>query len=91
MNFTSKKRPRKDAWRTLQRDLDEREKLEDENAVKFARLDALKSRTAVEKEVDPEKMHVYADILIGREMGKDPRLTRGRLIFELFDDIMPVR
>ena len=28
------------------------------------------------------------DILIGRDMGKNPDLARGRLIFELFDDIV---
>jgi len=59
------------------------------NATKFKRLDALKSRTAVEEELNPESTHAFADILIGRDMGKDPKLTRGRLIFELFDDIMP--
>ena len=50
-NFSSKKRVRKDAWRELQKELDEREVLEEENAVKFARLDALKSRTAQEEEL----------------------------------------
>ena len=40
-------------------------------------------------ELDAEKTHAFADIVIGREMGKDPLLTRGRLVFELFDDIMP--
>ena len=29
------------------------------------------------------------DLRIGREEGKDPMVTRGRLIIELFDDIMP--
>lgn len=40
--------------------------------------------------MDPERLYAYMDILIGRDMGKNPELTRGRLIFELFDDIMPV-
>lgn len=44
-----------------------------------------------EDDVDPERLYAYMDILIGRDMGKNPELTRGRLIFELFDDIMPVR
>uniref|UniRef100_A0A7S2N5N0 Peptidyl-prolyl cis-trans isomerase n=1 Tax=Haptolina brevifila TaxID=156173 RepID=A0A7S2N5N0_9EUKA len=89
MNFSSKKRSRPNAWKDLQKELDERERLEEENAAKFKRLDALKSRTAQENELDPEAMYAYADILIGRDMGKDPKLTRGRLIFELFEDIMP--
>ena len=89
MNFSSKKRPRNNAWRELQKELDEREHLEEENSVKFARLDALKSRTAQEEELDPEKTHAYMDVMIGRDMGKDPQLTKGRIIFELFDDIMP--
>jgi len=89
MNFSSKKRPRKDAWKELQKDLEERERLEEENAAKFARLDALKARTALEDEVDANKTHAYMDIVIGRDMGRDPQLTKGRLIFELFDDIMP--
>ena len=89
MNFSSKKRPRNNAWRDLQKELDEREKLEEENSVKFARMDALRARTALEDELDPEKTHAYMDIVIGRDAGKDPQLTKGRLIFELFDDIMP--
>ena len=91
MNFSTKKRPRKEgqAWRELQRELDERERLEEENAEKFARLDQLRARTAQEEEIDETKTHACVDVLIGREMGKDPKLTRGRLIFELFDDIMP--
>lgn len=89
MNFSTKKRPRKDAWRDLQRELDERERLEEDNSTKFARLDALKSRTALEDDVDPQKTHAYMDIMIGRDIGKDPKLTRGRLIFELFEDLMP--
>ena len=47
MNFSTKKRPRKDAWRELQKDLDERERLEEENTAKFKRLDQLKARTAL--------------------------------------------
>ena len=88
-NFSSKKRPRSNAWKDLQRELDERERLEEENATKFARMDALRARTAQEEELDPDKTYAYMDILIGRNMGKDPSLTRGRLIFELFDDLMP--
>ena len=52
-------------------------------------MDALRARTAQEEELDPEKMYAYMDILIGRDMGKDPSLTKGRIIFELFEDIMP--
>merc|ERR1719238_345918 len=89
MNFSSKKRPRQNAWRELQKELDERERLEEENATKFARMDALRARTALEDELDPDKTYAYMDIVIGRDMGKDPQLTKGRLIFELFDDIMP--
>jgi len=70
-------------------EVDERERLEEENATKFARRDALQARTAQEEEIDSEKTHAYVDITIGRDQGKDPKLTRGRLIFELFDDIMP--
>ncbi len=89
MNFSSKKRPRKDAWRDLQRELDERDQVEEKNAAAFAKTEALKSRTAQEEELDPEKLHAYMDIVIGRDQGKNPSLTRGRLIFELFEDIMP--
>ena len=52
-------------------------------------MDALRTRTALEDELDPEKLYAYMDVVIGRDMGKDPQLTRGRLVFELFDDIMP--
>jgi len=89
MNFTTKKRPRKDAWRTLQNELDEREKLEEENAVKLKKLDKLKARVCIEEEPNAEARHAYLDFEIGRRMGRDPLLTRGRLIVELFDDIMP--
>mmetsp|Transcript_28109 Transcript_28109/g.76000 ORF Transcript_28109/g.76000 Transcript_28109/m.76000 type:complete len:266 (-) Transcript_28109:388-1185(-) len=89
MNFSTKKRPRKNAWKELQQDLDDREKMEEENVAKFARMDRLKARSALEDECDPEKTHAYMDIVIGRDQGKNPELTRGRLIFELFDDIMP--
>jgi len=89
MNFSSKKRSRPNAWRELQKELDDRERLEEENAAKFAQMDSLRARTALEDELNPEKLYAYMDVLIGRDMGKDPQLTRGRLIFELFDDIMP--
>ena len=89
MIFSSKKRARPNAWKELQKELDEREQLEEENSTKFDAMAKLKSRTAMEEELDPEKTHAYMDLMIGRAMGKDPQLIRGRLIFELFDDIMP--
>uniref|UniRef100_A0A7S0Q182 Peptidyl-prolyl cis-trans isomerase n=1 Tax=Coccolithus braarudii TaxID=221442 RepID=A0A7S0Q182_9EUKA len=89
MMFTTKKRARKDAWRTLQSELDEREKLEEDNAVKLKKLDKLKARVCIEEEPNPAARHAYLDIEIGRRMGKDPMLTKGRIIVELFDDIMP--
>ena len=46
MNFSTKKRPRKDAWRELQKELDDRERVEEENAAKFAHMDHINSRTA---------------------------------------------
>ena len=52
-------------------------------------MDALRTRTALEDELDPEKLYAYMDVVIGRDMGKDPQLTRGRLVFELFDDVVP--
>ena len=88
-NFSTKKRPRANAWRELQKEMDERERLEEENETKFARMEAMRARTALEDELDPERLYAYIDVVIGRDMGKDPQLTRGRLIFELFDDIMP--
>ena len=88
-NFSSKKRPRQNAWRELQKELDDQERLEEENEAKFARMDALRARTALEDELDPQKLYAYADFVIGRDQGKDPQLTKGRLVFELFDDIMP--
>lgn len=54
MNFTTKKRARKDAWRELQKDLDDREQLEEENTVKFTRMDALRGRTAIGVESSPQ-------------------------------------
>lgn len=89
MNFTTKKRPRRDAWKDLQKELDDREVVEEQNAAKFARMDELKARTAIEEEPNPTSRHAYMDICIGRDEGKNPTLTKGRLIFELFDDIMP--
>jgi cyclophilin family peptidyl-prolyl cis-trans isomerase len=89
MMFSTKKRPRKEAWKTLQSELDEREKLEEENAVKHKKLDKLKARVCIDEEPSPEARHAYLDFEIGRRMGRDPLLTRGRLIVELFDDIMP--
>ena len=47
MNFTTKKRPRRDAWKDLQKELDDREVVEEQNAAKFARIDELKARTAI--------------------------------------------
>ena len=89
MNFSSKKRPRKDAWRELQKELDEREKVEEENSVKLKKVDALRSRVCLEEEPKAEARHAYFDIQIGRVMGKAPVVTRGRVVVELFDDIMP--
>jgi len=89
MNFTSKKRPRKDAWKTLQKELDDRETLEDENASKLKKMDALRARVCIEDEANPKARHAYMDLEIGRRMGRDPLITRGRIIVELFDDIVP--
>lgn len=89
MNFSTKKRPRKDAWRHLQKELDEREKLEEENAAKLKKVDALKSRVCIEEEANPDARHAWIDFEIGRRMGKNPLLTKGRLIVELFDDLLP--
>ena len=47
MNFSTKKRPRKQAWKDLQQEMDDRERLEEENTAKFARLERLKARTAI--------------------------------------------
>ena len=114
MNFTTKKRARKDAWKHLQKELDDREKLEEENSIKIKKIDALKARVCVgvlapyaggchqryalrcacslraEEELVPTARYAYMDFEIGRRMGRDPLLSRGRLIVELFDDIMPV-
>ena len=57
MNFTSKKRARPNAWKELQRELDEREKFEEENAAEFAKMEALKARAAQTEDLDPEKLH----------------------------------
>ena len=89
MNFSSKKRPRKNAWRDLQKELDERERLEEENSAKLKKVDALKSRVCIEEEPNPEAKHAWIDIQIGRQMGKNPTLIKGRLIVELFDDLLP--
>lgn len=89
MNFTSKKRARKNAWRDLEKELDDREQLEEENAVKEKKVDQLKARVCLEDEIKPSAKHVWMDFVIGRQMGRDPHVTTGRLIVELFDDIMP--
>jgi len=89
MNFSTKKRPRKDAWKELQSELDEREKLEEENSAKQRRLDALRARACIEEDPTPAARHCYMDFEIGRQMGRDPQITRGRLVVELFHDLMP--
>lgn len=89
MNFSTKKRPRQQAWKTLQKELEERDKTEEENTVKFRKQDTLKARVCIEDEPNPQARHAYMDIEIGRRMGRDPIITKGRLIFELFEDIMP--
>jgi len=89
MNFSSKKKPRRDAWATLQKELDEREAVEESNQEKFRKLDKLKFRVTLDEELDPDLKYAFIDIEIGRRMGRDPNITKGRLIFELFDDIMP--
>ena len=89
MNFTTKKRSRKSAWQALQTELDEREKLEEQNVAKLQKLHKLEVRVCIKDEANPEAQHAYIDFEIGRRMGRDPLLTRGRLIVELFRDIMP--
>ena len=89
MNFSSKKRARGNAWKDLQKELDEREKVEEENQVEMRKKEKLIHRVTVEEELNPKLRYGYMDIEIGRRMGKDPRITSGRIIFELFDDIMP--
>ena len=89
MNFSSKKRARGNAWKDLQKELDEREKVEEENQVEMRKKEKLIHRVTVEEELNPKLRYGYMDIEIGRWMGRDPRITSGRIIFELFDDIMP--
>jgi len=89
MNFSSKKKPRRHAWKDLQEELDEREKTEEDNQERMRKLDKLKFRVTLDEELDPELKYAYVDIEIGRRMGRDPNITKGRIIFELFDDIMP--
>ena len=89
MNFSSKKRARGNAWKDLQKELDEREKVEEENQVEMRKKEKLIHRVTVEEELNPKLRYGYMDIEIGRRMGRDPRITSGRIIFELFDDIMP--
>ena len=64
MNFSTKKRPRKEgqAWRDLQRELDERERLEEENAAKFARIDALRSRNVLSTHTGDARIESYTVI-----------------------------
>ena len=89
MNFSSKKRPREKAWKQLQSELDEREAVEEANEAKFKKLADLKKRVCVEDEPNPNVRHGYMDLEIGRRMGSNPKITHGRVIFELFEDIMP--
>lgn len=89
MNFSSKKRARGNAWKDLQKELDERERVEEENQVEMRKKEKLIHRVTVEEELNPKLRYGYMDIEIGRRMGRDPRITSGRIIFELFDDIMP--
>ena len=89
MNFSSKKRPREKAWKQLQSELDEREAVEEANEAKFKKLADLKKRVCVEDEPNLNVRHGYMDLEIGRRMGSNPRITHGRVIFELFEDIMP--
>ena len=82
MNFSTKKRPRKEgqAWRELQRELDERERLEEENAEKFARLDQLRARTA------PSTGASRADMLRAARVA-----FRSLLRDEMVDEMVQVR
>ena len=89
MNFSSKKRPREKAWKQLQSELDEREAVEEANEAKFKKLADLKKRVCVEDEPNLNVRHGYMDLEIGRRMGSNPTITHGRVIFELFEDIMP--
>ena len=59
------------------------------NTVKLRKLDALKFRVCIEDEANVAARHAWMDIQIGRKMGKSPVITTGRIIVELFDDIMP--
>ena len=88
MNFSSKKRPREKAWKQLQSELDEREAVEEANEAKFKKLADLKKRVCVEDEPNLNVRHGYMDLEIGRRMGSNPTTPR-RVIFELFEDIMP--
>lgn len=103
--FTTKKRPRK-AWEdqeeresaapskafvALQRELEEREKVEQKNAVRMARLDAMLARTEGRSETVGQLL--FLDIELRKRMTAMSTLqsfvTTGRLIFEVFDDILP--
>ena len=89
MNFSSRKRSKPGAWKELQKELDERERVEEDNTVKMRKLDQLKYRVCIEDEPNEKARHAWIDLQIGRKMGKSPIITSGRIIVELFDDIMP--
>ncbi len=90
MNFSSRRANKpKRSWTELQRELDDKERLVAHNERERHRRDALTKRVCVDDEPDAAKTHAYFDVEIGRRLGAKPRLTRGRLIVELFDDIMP--
>ena len=54
MNFSSKKRARGNAWKDLQKELDEREKVEEENQVDMRKKEKLIHRVTVEEELNPK-------------------------------------
>ena len=54
MNFSSKKRARGSAWKDLQKELDEREKVEEENQVEIRKKEKLIHRVTHEEELDPK-------------------------------------
>jgi cyclophilin family peptidyl-prolyl cis-trans isomerase len=105
-SFTTKKRPRawqqvedeppegappSEAFVKLQRELEEREKVERRNADRQATLDELIART--EGRSRKVGTLLYLDVELRKQTSTMAKLqsfvTTGRLIFEVFDDLLP--
>ena len=93
LKFSSKKPKR--SFRQLQAELENREKITEINTVQQRRENARLARVAIHEQVDQNKTHAYLDLRIGassstqQQSKVQQQKPTGRIIVELFDDLMP--